>query len=119
MPDIVSFDLRTLIRVCLNDPDLRAEVFSAIDQGPIPVRTTCAHVVEGEQTYQAMVRTDRNKQPGDSGFIVRDGLGWISGRLTEVIKTEHDASTVSAEEMAKRLGTTLSPEDLAKALNKK
>jgi hypothetical protein len=119
MPDIVSFDLRQLVRVCLNDPDLRAEVFAAIDQGPIPVRTACAHVVEGEQTFQATLRTDRNKQPGDAGFIIRDGLGWISGRLVEIIKTEADASTVSAEEMAKRLGTTLSPDELAKALNKK
>jgi len=119
MPDIVSFDLRQLIRVCLNDPDLRAEVFAAIDQGPIPVRTACAHVAEGEQTFQATLRTDRNKQPGEAGFIARDGLGWISGRLAEVIKTEHDASTVTAEEVAKRLGTNLSPDELAKALGKK
>ena len=47
MPDSVSFDLKQLVRVCLNDPDLRAEVFAAIDQGPLPVRTPCVHVAEG------------------------------------------------------------------------
>jgi hypothetical protein len=36
-----------------------------------------------------------------------------------VLKTDHDASTMSAEEMAKKLGTSLSPEDIAKALGKK
>lgn len=119
MPDSVSFDLKQLVRVCLNDPDLRAEVFAAIDQGPLPVRTSCVHVGEGDATYQATLKSDRNKSPGDPGFITRDGLGWVSGRLSEVIKTEHDASTMSAEEMAKRLGTSLSPEDIAKALGKK
>ncbi len=119
MPDSVSFDLKQLIRVCLNDPDLRAEVFAAIDQGPLPVRTPCVHVSDGEQTFQATLKSDRNKSPGDAGFVSRDGLGWVSGRLTEVIKTEHDASTMSAEEMAKKLGTSLSPEEMAKALNKK
>ena len=119
MPDSVSFDLKQLVRVCLNDPDLRAEVFAAIDQGPLPVRTPCVHVTDGEQTFQATLKSDRNKSPDEPGFISRDALGWVSGRLTEIITTEHDASTMSAEEMAKKLGTSLSPDDIAKALGKK
>src|SRR4051812_33484413 len=107
MPDSVSFDLKQLVRVCLNDPDLRGEIFAAIDQGPLPVRTPVVHVTEGEQTFQAMLKTDRNKNPGEPSFILRDGLGWITGRLTEIITTEHDASTISAEQMAEKLGTSV------------
>lgn len=116
MPDSVSFDLKQLVRVCLNDPDLRSEIFAAIDAGPLPVRTPVVHVTEGEQTFQAMLKSDRNKSPGDAGFLQRDTLGWVSGRLSEIIKTEHDASTISAEQMAEKLGTTL--EGLADKLKK-
>lgn len=116
MPDSVSFDLKQLVRVCLNDPDLRAEIFAAIDAGPLPVRTPVVHVAEGEQTFNAMLKSDRNKSPGDPGFLVRDTLGWVSGRLSEIIKTEHDASTISAEQMAEKLGTTI--EGLAEKLKK-
>jgi hypothetical protein len=107
MPDSVSFDLKQLVRVCLNDPDLRAEIFAAIDAGPLPVRTPVVHVTDGEQTFSAMLKSDRNKNPGDPSFLVRDGLGWVSGRLTEIVQTEHDASTISAEQMAEKLGTTV------------
>lgn len=107
MPDSVSFELKQLIRVCLNDPVLRGEVEAAIAEGPLPVRTPVAHVTEGEQTFQAMLKSNREKSPGDGGFIVRDNLGWISGRLTEIITTEHDASTISADEMAKKLGVSV------------
>ena len=118
MPDSVSFDLKTLVRVCLNDPDLKAEVDAAVAEGPLPVRTPIAHVSEGEQTFQSMLKSNREKSPGDAGFITRDSLGWVSGRLTEIIKTEHDASTMSAEEMAKRMGVSLSPEEIAKNLKR-
>jgi hypothetical protein len=107
MPDSVSFDLKQLIRVCLNDPDLRGEIFAAIDQGPLPIRTPVVHVAEGDQTFQAMLKSDRNKNPGEPSFIIRDGLGWVSGRLSEIITTEHDASTISAEQMAEKLGTSV------------
>lgn len=107
MPDSVSFDLKQLIRVCLNDPDLKAEVDAALVEGPLPVRTPIAHVSEGQQTFQSMLKSSREKSPGESGFIVRDNLGWVSGRLTEVITTDHDASTISAEQMAEKLGVTL------------
>ena len=103
MPDSVSFDLKQLVRVCLNDPDLRGEIFAAIDAGPLPVRTP----VEGEQTFAAMLKSDRNKNPGDPSFIIRDNLGWVTGRLSEIVTTEHDASTISAEQMAEKLGTTV------------
>ena len=119
MPNSVSFDLKQLIRVCLNDPDLEKEVKDALAEGALPVRTPIANVSDGDQTFQSMLKSSREKSPGEAGFILRDNLGWVSGRLTEIIKTEHDASTMSAEEMAKKLGTSLSPDDLAKALGKK
>ncbi len=103
MPDQFSFDLKHLVRVCLNDPDLRAEIFSAIDEGPMPVRTPCCHVADGEQTWAGVLKSDRNKQPGDHGFLVRDNVGWLTGRLSEVVKAEADQSTITAEEMQRRL----------------
>lgn len=116
MPDSVAFDLKQLIRVCLNDPALRAEVTDALEQGPLPIRTPCVHVADGQQTYQAFLKSDRNKAPGDAGFITRDSLGWISGRLTEIVTTDHDASTMSAEEMAKKLGVSV--DQVADHINK-
>ncbi len=106
MPEQLSFDLKQLVRVCLNDPDLRAEIFAGIDEGPLPVRTPIANVTEGEQVFSALVRTSREKGPGESGFLVRDGLGWLAARLSEVITTAPDASTMSADQMASQLGIT-------------
>ena len=103
MPDQFSFDLKHLVRVCLNDPDLRAEIFAAIDEGPMPVRTPCLHVAEGDKTWSGLLKSDRNKQPGEQGFVVRDNVGWLTGRLTEVVKAEADQSTMTADEMARRL----------------
>ena len=103
MPDQVSFDLKQLVRVCLNDPDLRAEIFAAIDEGPLPVRTPIANVTESEQVYSAMVRSNREKAPGDSGFLVRDNLGWMTAKLSEVVATAPDASTISADQMRSML----------------
>ena len=110
MPDQLSFDLKQLIRICLNDPDLRGEIFAGIDAGPLPVRTPIATVKDGEQTYAAVVRVDREKAPGDDGFIVRDGLGWLSARLSEVVHSSPDASTMSADQVATQMG--ISTEDL-------
>src|SRR5689334_15597971 len=107
MPDSVSFDLKQLVRVCLNDPDLRGEIFAAIDAGPLPIRTPVVNVSDGEQTFQAILKSDRNKNPGDPSFILRDALGWVSGRLSEIVQTDHDASTISAEQMAEKLGTSV------------
>jgi hypothetical protein len=104
MPDHVTFDLKQLVRVCLNDPELRAEIFAGIDAGPLPVRTPIATVTEGAQSYSAIVRADREKNPGDEGFIIRDGLGWLSAKLTEVVVAAHDASTMSAEHVAAQMG---------------
>ena len=106
MPDQLSFDLKQLVRVCLNDPDLRAEIFAGIDEGPLPVRTPIANVTDGDQVYSAMVRTRREKSPGDAGFLVLDNVGWLSARLSEVVATAPDASTMSAEQMAEKLGMT-------------
>jgi hypothetical protein len=83
MPDQLSFDLKQLVRVCLNDPDLRAEIFAAIDEGPLPVRTPIANVTDGERVFSATVKTGE-KSPGEAGCLVRDELGWMSVTLTEV-----------------------------------
>jgi hypothetical protein len=104
MPDQVTFDLKQLVRVCLNDPELRAEIFAGIDAGPLPVRTQIATVKDGETSYSAIVRVDREKNPGDEGFVVRDGLGWLTAKLTEVAVAAHDASTMSAEQVASQMG---------------
>jgi hypothetical protein len=107
MPELLSFDLKQLVRVCLNDPDLRADVFAAIDEGPLPLRTPCANVVDGDHVYSGIVRSDREKSPGDPGFIAKDNLGWISARLSEVVKTTADASTMSADQVASQLGVNM------------
>ena len=107
MPHSVSFDLKQLIRVCLNDPDLKKEVEEALAEGPLPVRTPIANVADGDETFQSVLKSSREKSPGDAGFILRDNLGWVSGRLTEIVKTDHDASTISAEQVAEKLGITV------------
>jgi hypothetical protein len=106
MPDQLSFDLKQLVRICLNDPDLRGEIFAAIDAGPLPVRTPIATVKDGEGTFSAVVRVNREKAPGDDGFIMRDGLGWLTARLTEVVSSAPDASTMSADQVASQMGIT-------------
>ena len=78
----------------------------AIDEGPLPVRTPIANVRDGEATFSALVRSNREKNPGDEGFIIRDQLGWLAAKLTEVVTTAPDASTMSAEQMAAQLGMT-------------
>jgi hypothetical protein len=107
VPHSVSFDLKQLIRVCLNDPDLEKEVKEALAEGPLPVRTPIANVSEDDETFQSVLKSSRDKSPGDAGFILRDNLGWVSGRLSEIIKTDHDASTISAEQVAEKLGITV------------
>jgi hypothetical protein len=103
MPDVLSFDLKQLVRVCLNDPELRAEVMSAIEEGAMPMRTPCASLRDGAAVYSAIVRSDREKQPGDAGFIPRDAVGWVTARLTEVVTASHDAATMSADQLAQQL----------------
>jgi hypothetical protein len=112
MPDSVSFDLKQLVRVCLNDPDLKKEVEAALAEGALPVRTPIAHLGEGDKTYQSIVKTIREKSPGEAGFVARDNLGWVSARLSEIVQTDHQAKTISAEQMAAKLGLTV--DDLKK-----
>ncbi len=110
MPDQLAFDLKQLVRVCLNDPELRAEIFSGIDEGPLPVRTPVATVKDGEHSFAAVLRVDREKSPGESGFLIRDNLGWLTGRLSEVVASAPDASTMSADQVAASMG--ISPDEL-------
>ncbi|HEY0252885.1 MAG TPA: hypothetical protein VGC41_15220 [Kofleriaceae bacterium] len=106
MPEQLSFDLNQLVRVCLNDPDLRAEIFAAIDSGPLPVRTPVATVKHEAQTFSAILKVDREKAPGEDGFVSRDGLGWLTAKLSEVMSSAPDASTMSADQVASQMGIT-------------
>ncbi|MFT3696136.1 MAG: hypothetical protein QM831_23560 [Kofleriaceae bacterium] len=106
MPEQLSFDLKQLVRVCLNDPDLRAEIFAAIDAGPLPVRTPVATVKDGETTFSAIIKVNREKSPGEDGFVSRDNLGWLTARLSEVVSSAPDASTMSADQVASQMGIT-------------
>jgi hypothetical protein len=103
MPDQLRFDLKQLVRVCLNDPDLRAEIFAGIDEGPLPVRTPIANVTEGAQTFSAILKTNRELAPNDAGFLARDSIGWLTAKLSEVLQTAPDASTISADQMSAEL----------------
>jgi hypothetical protein len=114
MPDQLTFDLKQLVRVCLNDPELRAEIFAGIDEGPLPVRTPVATVKDGAQSFSAVIRVDREKNPGDPHFVARDSLGWLTARLSEVVAAAHDASTMSADQVASQMGIT--PEELKNKL---
>lgn len=105
MPESLVFDIKLLVRLCLNDPDLRATIEAALEAGPCPIRTACVHVAEGGKVYYNIVRTDRDKAPGEPGFIARDELGWVKTRLAEVVATEHDAPTMTADRLAQLLAT--------------
>jgi hypothetical protein len=103
MPDMVTFDMKQLVRACMTDPSLRAEIEAALRDEPLPIRTAVANVNEGNQVFAARLRTNSEKSPGDPGFVLRDTLGWVTARLTEIVQTEPDASTISADSMADRL----------------
>ncbi len=103
MPQTLSFDLKQLVRVCLNDPDLRAEIVAALAEDPLPVRSPVANVTEGAAVFAALLRTDREKAPGDAGFLARDSLGWVTGKLQEIVQTDSDASTITTDSMAERM----------------
>jgi hypothetical protein len=114
MPDSFEFDLKTLVRVCLNDPTAREEVEAALAEGAAPVRESFVKVKEDDRIFVARLRTDRDKEPGTAGFLPRERGGWIAAVLTEAIASEHDASTMSQEQYAKQLG--ISVEELAERL---
>lgn len=107
MPNSFEFDLKSLIRVCLNDPSARAEIEGALAEGPLAVREATVQVREGAKLFVARVKTDREKAPGDGGFLVRDDKGRFVGVLTEVVISDHDARTMSQDELAKKLGISV------------
>ncbi len=107
MPETFDFDLESLVRVCLNDPGARAQVERALAAGPLPVREPTVQVREGAKLYVARLKTDREKSPGDDGFLARDTRGRFTGVLTEVVISDHDASTMSQDELAKKLGISV------------
>ena len=106
MPDRFDLDLETLIRVCLNDPATRDVVAAALAAGPLPVRDACFLVHEGDDIYAARLATDRDKEPGQPGFLARDSHGRFHGKLAQALGSDHHAPTMSAEELARSLGVS-------------
>ena len=104
MPDSFDLDLGTLVRICLNDPSAREVVTAALEAGPLPVRDAVFLLHEEEHIYAARLRTDRDKEPGDDGFLVRDKLGRYIGNLSQAMGSDQHAPTMSAEELARSLG---------------
>ncbi|HVV86780.1 MAG TPA: hypothetical protein VHE35_27165 [Kofleriaceae bacterium] len=106
MPESFDLDLATLIRLCLNDPSTREVVTAALEAGPLPVRDACFLVHDGDEIFAGRLRTDRNKEPGEAGFLVRDKLGRYLGGLSQAMGSDQHAPTMSAEELARSLGVT-------------
>lgn len=104
MPDSFDLDLRTLIRICLNDPSAKADIVAALEAGPLPVRDAAFLIKEGEDIYAGRLRTDRDKEPGADGFLARDADGRLGGTLSQALGSDHHAPTMSAEELARSLG---------------
>jgi hypothetical protein len=100
----LQIDIERLIAACLNDPELRIRIRDALDGPPAPILTVCAFVSDGDQRYAATLKTNRELSPGQEGFVRCDGFGFVSCRIDEVVRAEHDASTISADELAARLG---------------
>jgi hypothetical protein len=103
MPESLLFDVKQLVRLCLNDPSLRAEIMAALEAGPAPIRTACVHVTEDTKVFYAVLQTDREKAPDEPGFVRRDAMGWVKARLAEVVAAGHDAPTMTADRLAEML----------------
>ena len=104
MPESFDLDLATLIRIGLNDPSVRADVHAALAAGPLPVRDAVFLITEGDRMFAARLRTDRDKEPGQDGFLQRNQDGRLVGGLTEAMAAHHGALTMTAEELARTLG---------------
>ncbi|MBP9896818.1 MAG: hypothetical protein KBF28_00460 [Gemmatimonadales bacterium] len=107
MAESFELDVKTLVRVLVNDPSARALLEEALRADPMPVREPVFLVSGGGKVYAARVRTDRSHGPGEAGFIARDARGFLSGSLTEQVAAEHDAKTMSQDQLAKHLGITV------------
>ena len=106
MPDSFDLDLRTLIRICLNDPSARAEVVAALEEGPLPARDAAFLIKRDDSIVAGRLRTDRDKEPGSEGFFARTADGRLGGTLSEAMGSDHHAPTMSAEELARSLGVS-------------
>jgi hypothetical protein len=107
MPERVRFDLKQLVRVCLNDPEVRDQVTAALAEGPLPVRTPVLTVEDGDRRFAAVLRTDRERGPGEDGFLPRDPDGCLTGQLKEAVVSGPEAATMSAQQMATQLGISV------------
>jgi hypothetical protein len=115
MPSGFSIDLKQLVRVLLNDPTARAEIEAALAEGPAPVRTSVAQHVELDAPWDVFMRTDRERSPGEAGFLARDAEGRFVAMMREAMQSEPDAKTISAANMAENLG--ISVDELSKLVS--
>jgi hypothetical protein len=102
MPDTLTFSLKQLVRVCLNDPLLRNQIHNALAEGPLAIRTPCVYVRHDDQAWAAFVQTNREKAPGEPGFIASDDIGWIVSRLS-MIMAAPNAATMTVDDVADQL----------------
>jgi hypothetical protein len=114
MPAGLAIDLVQLVRVCLNDPSAREEIAAGLAEGPAPIRTSFGLHLQLDGAWDVLVKTDRERAPGDAGFVARDASGRLVTVLFESLRCEPDSSTWSAPRMAERLG--MSSEELARML---
>jgi hypothetical protein len=104
MADSFNLDLRTLIRICLNDPTTRDDLEAALAAGPLPVRDAAFLVHDDDLILAGRLVTDRDKEPGTAGFLARDAQGRFHGTLAQALGSDQHAPTMSAEELARSLG---------------
>lgn len=99
--DTIQFtvDLETFVRVALNDPKCREEVYSAVRKGPCEHTAKCGAAnlgVEGseDEWFTLFVGTDRRVEAGTPGFVFRNQRGdRISARLRRQTPKNQEAQT--------------------------
>jgi len=101
--DIYTFtvNLKSLIRIALNDPQARVEILEAINEGPLAhtEKLGAANLKDGEGSpdswYTVFAGTSREVGPGQPGFLLRNQAGdRISMRLRSQRK-DHAATVDS------------------------
>ena len=101
MPDRFALELAKLIKVCLNDPGVRAEIQASLEGDPAPVGARCGTVEMNDRLWAVRLQTDRSKAPGEEGFLRRDQDGALQGLFREILASATpECATMSPEEMA-------------------
>ncbi len=112
MPHGFSINVNQLVRVLLNDPSVRAEIYAALEAGPSPVRNVVGNHEQPDGHWDVFVRTDREREPGQKGFLARDDRGHLTTTMREAMQSDAEAPTLSITSVAETLGMTV--EELAR-----